>query len=64
MIATKAGVNVKKNWETQKAALKARFPKLADEDLNFEESDRQEMLTNLESKLAVPVKELETILDA
>jgi hypothetical protein len=54
----------KARWETQKAKLKSRFPKLKDEDLNFGEDRIEEMLNHLEPKLAITVDELKLILDS
>lgn len=62
MIAAKVNTELKANWEAQKAKLKARFPKLTDEDLNFEENGKDEMLKKLETKLAIPANELLTLL--
>jgi hypothetical protein len=63
MIATKVYTKVKANWATQKAILKTQFPKLSDEDLNFDESRKGEMLLKLEVKLALTAKELQVIME-
>ena len=62
MIAPNLGSHVKTTWEAEKAKLKSRFPKLTDEDLNYEERSKDEMLAKLEMKLSIPAKELEVIL--
>ena len=62
MIAPNLGSHVKTTWEAEKAKLKSRFPKLTEEDLNYEERSKDEMLAKLEMKLSIPAKELEVIL--
>lgn len=49
-------------WEEQKAKLKARFPQLTDEDLDFDVSERYEMLTRLQVKTNRTVMELRAII--
>ena len=61
--ATKVSSTPKTNWETQKAKLKTTFPKLTEEDLNFNETQKDEMLRKLEVKLAVTTEELQTIIE-
>lgn len=50
-----------KSWEEQKARLKVRFPKLTDEDLNFEAKQQAEMFLRLEFKLALTRQEIQAI---
>ncbi len=38
-------------WEKQKNNLKARFPELTKNDLNFDEVEKYEMLSKLQLKL-------------
>jgi hypothetical protein len=64
MVETKTNAVAKPNWVEQKAKLRAKFPKLTDEDVNFEESGKAEMLTKLEVKLAIPASELQIIAEA
>jgi hypothetical protein len=40
------------NWSNQKEKLRIRFPHLTEADLDYEESRRDEMLSNLQVKLA------------
>jgi hypothetical protein len=54
----------KTNWEGQKARLKASFPKLTDEDLNFDENQRTEFLSHMEVKLALTARELTFIMES
>jgi hypothetical protein len=62
MIATKASTAQRLEWEAQKAKLKATFPKLTEEDLNFDATKKNEMLSNLEVKLGMTIKELQVII--
>ena len=62
MIATKASAAQNLAWEVQKAKLKATFPKLTEEDLNFDATKKNEMLGNLEIKLGMTIKELQAII--
>jgi hypothetical protein len=39
-------------WKDQKEKLKVKFPGLTEEDLNYDESRRDEMMSNLQVKLA------------
>jgi hypothetical protein len=50
-------------WEDQKSKLKLSFPKLTDADLNFDESEKFEMLTQLQSKVGRTVQELKVIIE-
>ena len=52
------------NWEVQKAKLKVMFPRLKEDDLNFEETNKREMISKLEFKLAMTAQELQDILEA
>jgi hypothetical protein len=54
---------MKSNWETQKAKLKLRFTKLTDADLDFDESQKFEMLTKLQVKVNRTAKELQVIIE-
>lgn len=51
------------NWETQKKKLKASFPELTESDLNYDEAQKKEMLSNLETKVGKTDKELLTIIE-
>ena len=59
MISNKMAFRLKSNWDLKKAKLKARFPKLTEVDLDFDETQMKEMLAKLEFKLAIPSNELQ-----
>lgn len=63
MTAIKTPSAPKSNWEEQKDKLKLNFPKLTDEDLNFDESNKFEMLTQLQVKVGRTTKELQVIIE-
>jgi hypothetical protein len=63
MIATKVPHNKHSSWEDQKSKLKISFPQLTDADLNFDESNKFEMLTQLQVKVGRTVKELQIIIE-
>ena len=52
------------NWNEQKVKLKAKFPNLSDEDLKYEEGQRDEMLKDLQAKLGKSKEELAAIISA
>ena len=52
------------NWDEQKVKLKAKFPNLRDEDLEYEEGQREEMLKNLQVRLGKSKEELAAIISA
>ena len=63
-MTTKNTLNsVQAKWQTQKAKLKLTFPKLTEEDLNFDETQKEEMLKRLEHKLAMTAAELSVIME-
>jgi uncharacterized protein YjbJ (UPF0337 family) len=53
---------VKGNWSEQKSKLKAKFPTLTDADLQYENGKKDEMLTNVQTKLGKTKEELDTIM--
>jgi hypothetical protein len=63
MIAPKATTAPKTNWATQKAKLKAKFPKITDADLDFDETRKNEMLTKLQLKTGRTASELHRVLE-
>ena len=63
MIRISATKGQRSTWEAKKKFIKKNFPKLRDADLNFEESQKEEMFTWLEGKLALTRKELEFIVN-
>ena len=63
MTTTNASNSVQAKWQSQKAKLKFTFPKLTDEDLNFDETQKAEMLKHLEPKLAMTPAELTAIME-
>ena len=52
------------NWNEQKVKLKAKFSNLSDEDLQYEEGKRDEMLSNVQVKLGKSKEELAAIISA
>ena len=63
MATTNVLNSVQAKWKAQKAKLKLTFPKLTDEDLNFDETQKAEMLKHLEPKLAMTPAELTAIME-
>jgi hypothetical protein len=63
MSAAKVVKSPKSKWEAQKAKLKSTFSKLTEADLNFDETQQDEMLGKLELKLAMTKKELKVIIE-
>lgn len=55
--------SIQARWQAQKAKLKLSFPKLTDDDLNFDETHKVEMLKHLEPKLAMTAGELSVIME-
>ena len=55
---------VKGNWNEQKGKLKAKFATLTDNDLQFEEGKKDEMLGKLQTKLGKSKEELNAIIAA
>jgi hypothetical protein len=51
------------HWELQKEKLKIAFPQLTDADLNFDESDKLEMLSKLGRKVGKTVPDLQVIIE-
>ena len=54
----------KGNWNIQKAKLKQKFAELTDNDLIYEEGQREEMLGKLQVKLGKTKEELNNFLDS
>jgi hypothetical protein len=50
-------------WETKKGKLRRKFTVLTDEDLNFNEKQKTEMLLNLAAKLGLSVERLQVIME-
>jgi len=59
---TVAPVLVADNWVEQKEKLKAQFSNLTDEDLDYEEGKRDEMLSRVQAKLGKTPEELTAII--
>ncbi len=53
---------MKGNWNEQKAKLKQRFAVLTDNDLMFEEGQKEEMIAKLQIKLGQTKEELHKII--
>lgn len=58
MINTKGNTNEKASWTAEKATLKNKYPALTEEDLNFEYSRKNEMLSKIAAKLGKTAPEL------
>lgn len=54
----------KGNWNIQKAKLKQTFAELTDNDLMYEEGQREEMLGKLQVKLGKTKEELNKFLES
>jgi len=54
----------KGNWNIQKAKLKQKYADLTDNDLMYEEGQREEMLGKLQVKLGKTKEELNKFLDS
>ena len=54
----------KGNWNIQKAKLKQKFADLTDDDLMYEEGQREEMLGKLQVKLGKTKEELNKFLES
>jgi thymidylate synthase len=63
-MSEKSPTKPRTNWEEQKDKLKLKFPKLTDADLNFDESKKFEMLTQLQVKVGRTAKELQEIIES
>lgn len=61
MLDTK-NVTVKGNWNEQKGKLKAKFPKLTDEDLRYEDGKKDEMFSKIQTKLGKTKEELQAVI--
>lgn len=48
-------------WKAQKAKLKKRFPELTKGDLDFNESEQNEMFDKLQSKLGLSPNDIQVI---
>ena len=59
---TATPVLVAENWDEQKEKLKVKFSNLTDEDLNYEEGKRDEMLDRVSTKLGKTQEELAEII--
>ncbi len=60
---TASPVLVGENWDEQKEKLKVKFSNLTDEDLNYEEGKRDEMLDRVRIKLGKTREELTAIIE-
>jgi hypothetical protein len=54
-------MNILRSWREQKIMLKRRFPIISDEDLVYQEGDKESMLRKLEIKLGKTKAELESV---
>ena len=53
---------VKGNWNEQKGKLKAKFSTLTDADLHYEEGKKDEMFTNVQTKLGKTKEEIQRLI--
>ena len=51
-------------WELQKEILKQRFKRITDQDLNFEESRKNEMMGRLARRLGMTTREIQRVIDS
>jgi hypothetical protein len=63
MINTTRNTDEKADWKIQKTKLRAAFPSLTDEDLNYDFAKKNEMLEKLATKLGKTPPELLTVLE-
>jgi uncharacterized protein YjbJ (UPF0337 family) len=56
-------LEVKGNWNEQKAKLKQKFAELTDDDLMYAEGKKDEMLARLQIKLGKSKEELHSLID-
>lgn len=63
MINKKSNVDEKAAWKTQKENLRTKFSNVTDEDLNYDQSKKQEMLGKLATKLDKTTAELLAVLE-
>jgi hypothetical protein len=50
-------------WQQQKEILREKFKRLSDQDLNFEEHRKAEMMGRLAHKLGMTTREIERIIN-
>lgn len=63
MDTTKKNPDVKNdNWKEQKGKLKAKYPKLTESDLHFEEGKKDDMLKKLQTKLGITKEDLNKVI--
>ena len=58
-----AGVGEPRSWEELKESLRRIFTTLRDDDLNYDESQKEEMIVKLQSKLGKTRAELISIFE-
>lgn len=63
-VVTPDATPVAAKWNEQKGKLKAKFSTLTDEDLNYQEGKRDEMLNKVQIKLGKTKDELTAIIAA
>ena len=51
-------------WQLQKEILKQRFKRITDQDLNFEESRKNEMMGRLARRLGMTTREIQRVIDS
>jgi hypothetical protein len=55
--------NTPSKWQLQKEILKEKFKRLTDQDLNFDENRKNEMMGRLARKLGMTTREIQRIID-
>jgi hypothetical protein len=63
MLSPKLAAELNLKWEAQKDKLRLKFPQITDDDLDFDQTKKQEMFTNLQLKLGRTARELQVIVD-
>ena len=51
-------------WQLQKEILKQRFKRITDQDLNFDESRKNEMMGRLARRLGMTTREIQRVIDS
>ncbi len=63
MISPKLALELETKWNAGKVKLKASFPELTDEELDFDQTRKHEMLLKLQIKLGRTTREIQAIMD-
>jgi hypothetical protein len=63
MLNDQESKSLPKTWVDQKANLRKKFTVLRDHDLNYEESEKTEMISKLQAKLGLSDERLLSIME-